>query len=919
VRSILRKVGWWVRRRSKQTDLSEELQFHLDEEADERLARGQPEVEARRAARLEFGNPISLAEDVRAVWGWPLLEQLFQDVRYALRVMRHNRSFTALVVLSLALGIGATATIYSFMDSLLLRPLPVPNPSSLVLLNWHSGAPEGSPDHVWHGMDGSTWADDPGMASGVFPFGAFELLQQNTSIFSALFGYYPTEDRTLAVRGQAEMAPGEYVSGDYFRGLAVTPAAGRLLQPDDDRAGAPLVVVVSAGVSQRRFSGPVSAVGQTVLIDHLSFTVVGVTPKDFFGVDPEVNPDFYVPLHTNLVLDGTESWAKTPATYHNPNYYWVEMMARLAPGVTVARAQAALAPAFHAFAAATATTAQERASLPALVVQDGARGSGSLRRKFSQPLFVMLGMAGLILAIACANTANLLLSRATARRREIAVRLSIGAGRSRLIRQLLTESLLLSLIGGMAGLLLAVWDMGVLSVLLANGQESLALRAELNWHVLLVSFGVSTLCGAAFGLAPAFRSTQVNLVPALKQARLADRSGDRRTNLGKVRLGPALVVSQLAISVLLLAAGGLFVRTVANLQAIPLGFNPDHVLLFTLNARQAGHGDPEILEFYDNLRTQFAATPGVDSATLSHASLLGAGRRLGVRVAGEPADDTYILHTGPRFFSTMQIPMLLGREIDERDGPRSPAVAVVNERFAKAHFGNGNPLGLRVTLGGPHLREMEIVGVATNAHYGRLRDEARSVLYIPYDQGDYPRMQQMVYALRTAGDPLALVDTVREIVHRADPSIPVTNVMTARAEIDRSMNQEIILARLCTGFAIIALVIAIVGLYGTVAYMVLRRTGEIGIRMALGARRSTVIRLILRQVLALLSLGLVLGLVAALTASRLIQSFLFGVDATDPLTFTVAAVVLVLAALVAGYLPARRASRTDPLIALRQE
>jgi predicted permease len=338
-----------------------------------------------------------------------------------------------------------------------------------------------------------------------------------------------------------------------------------------------------------------------------------------------------------------------------------------------------------------------------------------------------------------------------------------------------------------------------------------------------------------------------------------------------------------------------------------------------LNARQAGHRDPEIIGFHAELRNRFAAIPGVRNTTLSHASLLHAGRRLDVRVAGTPAPDTCILNAGPGFFSAMQIPMLLGREIDERDRPGSPPVVVANERFTKIHFGNENPLGRRVTLGGPHPRDMEIVGVAANAHYGRLKDDTQPVIYIPYNQGDYPRVQQMVYALRTAGDPLAYVRTVQEIVHQADSRIPVMNVVTQAAEIDRTMNQEIIFARLCTGFAILALLIASVGLYGTMAYAVTRRTGEIGIRMALGAQRGVVMRMILRQVLVLAAVGLAIGVPMALSASRLVESFLFGIKANDPLALTWGVAILVGAALLAGYVPARKASRIDPITALRHE
>jgi predicted permease len=827
--------------------------------------------------------------------------------------MLRNRAFSALAALSLALGIGANTAIYSFMDALLLRSLPVPDPESLALLNWHSNLPRGArPNHVMHGSDGYTWRDARnGTSSGIFPYGAFELFRDNT-VFSSLFAYYPTEKRNLSVGGQAETSLGEYVSGDYFRGLAVPPAAGRLIVPDDDRPGAPVVAVIGARLAQRRFGVAANAIGQSILIDNVPATVVGVTPPEFFGVDPAVNPDFYVPLHANLVLDGTVSWAKTPAGYLDRNYYWLEMMGRLRPGVSLAQAQAALEGRFHRWVEATAANDRERESLPALTLVEGAGGLSSLRRQYSKPLYILLGMVGLILAIACANTANLLLARAAARRREMAVRVSIGAGRLRVVRQLLTESMFLAFLGGVLGLPLAVWGVRLLTLLLANGNENFTLHAQLNWRVLAATFALSLLCGALFGLAPALQSTRAGVLPALQESRSA-QPGSR------ARLSHALVILLIAVSLLLLVAAGLFVRTLSNLQSIQMGFNRENVLLFELNARQAGHREPEIFTFYAALQARFAAIPGVRGVTLSHASLLNAGRGLEIRIAGVLAPDTRILNTGPGFFSTMHIPILLGREIDSRDQPGSPGVVVASERFVRLHFPGQNPLGRRVTLGGPRPREMEIVGVAADAHYGRLKDDTQPVLYIPYNQGDHPRLQQMVYALRAAGDPLVYVNTVREIVRQSDPRIPLTNVKTQAAEIAGAMNQEIVFARLCTAFAILALLIAAVGLYGVMSYAVARRSAEIGIRMALGAQRSVVVRMILGRVAALAAGGLAIGLPAALAASRLIRSFLFGVQSGDARALASAAVILLAAALLAGWLPARKASRIDPIAALRHE
>jgi macrolide transport system ATP-binding/permease protein len=925
--SLFRKLRWWAQRDRKKDELREELQFHLDEEAERREAEGVPEDQAKWAARRDLGNVTVLEEQVRAVWTWTFLEQLLQDLRYALRVMGNNRAFTALTALSLALGIGANTAIYSFMDAILLRSLPVSDPASLVVLKWRSKSIEtgveaerNGPSFVMHSINGSAY-DDPGTGTtaGIFPFPAFELLQkQSDSVFSSVFAYYPVRNLNLMIKGQAEVASGEYVSGDYFRGLAVPPAAGRLLVADDDRAGAPAVVVVSMGLSQGRFGGAANAVGQSILINNLPFTVVGVTPPEFHGVDPATAPAFYLPLHANLVLD-VGQWGTTPQTYLDRNYYWIEMMGRLRPGVSLGEARAALAPLFQQWVATTATNARERANLPALLLVEGAGGLDSLRREYSKPLYMLLTVVGLILAVACANTANLLLSRSTARTREMAVRLSIGAGRFRVMRQLLTESLLLASLGGVLGVLFAVWGVRFLTLLLANGDENFTLRADINWHVLGATFAVALLCGTLFGLAPAIQSTRADVMPALKDARGSDRGARaRRVYLG-MSLSRALVASQIGISLLLLVVAGLFVRTLSNLQSIQLGFNRDNVLLFDLNAHQAGHRYPEIAAFYADLRTRLAAIPGVRHASLSHASLIGAGRQLPISVSGRPAPGTRILNSGPAFFTTMQIPMLAGREIDERDQPGSPSVVVVNERFAKAHFGHENPVGRHITLDEPTPRDMEIVGMSANVRYQGLKEEFLPIVFMPYNQGSYPPLEQMTYAVRTAGDPLLYVKTVRDIVHQADARIPVTNIKTQAAEIDQTINQEIVFAKLCTGFAVLALIIACVGLYGTMAYAVARRTGEIGIRMALGAQRSAVVWMVLREVYVLAALGLAVGVPAALGASKFVESFLFGLKPNDPWAVTLAVAILSSAALVAGYLPARRASRIDPMLALRHE
>jgi macrolide transport system ATP-binding/permease protein len=912
---LLRRLRYWMERAKRSEALSEEMELHLAEKAADLQADGMTAEGARAEARRRFGNVGLKREESREIWMTRFLSELGQDIRYGFRTMAANKAFSALAVLSLALGIGANTTIYSLMESILLRSLPVADPESLVVLNWHSRPPQNANKesvHVMHGLQGLAWPGDKGeMVLGIFPYGAFDTLRavDENPVFSTLFGYCNGRNKTLAVRGQATSASTEYVTGEYFRGLAVSPAAGRLIDSEDDRPGAAAVAVISFATSQQRFGGPSSAIGQPVLVDSVPFTVIGVAPPEFFGIDPAAAPDLYLPLHTNLLVDG----ARAARIYPDGNFYWIEMMGRLRPGVSMAQAQAALAPRFHEWVATTATTDGERAKLPALILNPGAEGLGSLRRQYSKPLYVLLAMVGLILAVACANIANLLLARAAARRREMAVRLSLGAGRFRVVRQLLTESVMLASLGGAFGVLFAIWGVRSLTLLLSSGQQNFTLHAELNWNVLGVTAALSVVCGLLFGLAPTIQSTRPDVMPALKNGR---GGGPHR------RAQNVLVVAQIAISFLILVAAGLFVRTLNNLHAVQLGYARENILLFSLNARQAGHRDPEMSTFYADLRKRFESIPGVSSATLSQSSIINAAR------AGQPikgpmkigvvtVEDARVLAAGPRFLTTMQIPIPVGREIDERDQPGSGPVAVISERLARTYFGNENPVGRHITLP-DEKRDLEIVGVSANLRYGGLKNEEESAMTVFVAASQFSP-DRVTYALRTAGDPLRFVQSVREIVREADSRIAVTNVVTQAAEIDRTISRELTFAKLCTGFAVLALLTACVGLYGTMSYSVARQVGEIGIRMALGAQRGAVIWMVLRRVLLLTAVGLAISVPTALAASRLIKSFLFGTQPNDPGTLALASVVLLSAAFLAGYAPARRASRIDPLAALRQE
>jgi macrolide transport system ATP-binding/permease protein len=917
--SFIRKLVWLIQHRRKEAELREELEFHLEEEAQERQSDGLAPQEARWAAHRELGNAALVEEKVRAVWIWTFWERLLQDLRYARRMMMANQAFSALAILSLALGIGANTALYSFLDSILLRSLPVSDPDSLVILQWHSPPRwQGNQKRpsVRHSWSGTTY-DDPkfGDIAGIFPYPAFELFGRNDLLFSSVFAYHPARELNVIVKGQADIVKGEYVSGGYFGGLGVAPVAGRMIVDSDDDAGSPAVAVVSSRFSQRHFAGAADAAGQTILINNVPMTVLGVSPPEFFGVDPAAAPDVYLPMHASVLLEAADPFGDRAARFLDQNDYWIEVMARLRPGVTREQAQAALGPQFHQWAENTLTEQSERETLPALVVQQGASGVETLRRRYSQPLYILIALAGLILAIACANIANLQLARAAARKNEVALRLSLGASRRRLVRQLLTESILLAALGGSLGVVVAEWGMRALTAMLSNGQTDFTLHANLNWRVLGVAVALSLLTGVLFGLAPALQSTRVDVVPALKKVRTGEAGSRKRPSLSRV-----LLVSQIALSLLMLVAAGLFGRTLANLQSVELGFNRDNVLLFQLDARKAGHKDPEISAFYADLLQRFSALPGVVHASLSHDSLIDAGSGLDIHLPGAPPDDaTRYLAVGPKFFETMQIPILAGRDIEDIDRPDSTKVAVVNELFATTNFGNQSPLGRHIVLDNEkNVRDMEIVGVSRNAHYGRLTHRIPPVVYFPFNQG-FPPPRRITYELRTAGSPLTYVNAVRAIVHQADARVPVTDVRTQVADINQTINQEITVAKLCTGFAVLALMIACIGLYGTVSYSVARRTGEIGIRMALGAQRGGVVWMVLREVVVLAAVGLVISVPVALNASQLIRSFLFGLKPNDPLAVMLAVAILVSAALLAGYLPARKASRIDPMIALRHE
>jgi predicted permease len=906
------KYLWPSRHQAEERDMREELESLKD-----------------LAEPGELGNLTLAAENARESWSVMWLERLLQDLRYAGRSMIHNKAFTALAVLSLGLGIGANTAIYSFTEAILLRSLPVSDPRSLIVMKWRAEGGYTSAASTGFTMSTGGTSSDPKMGTlgSQFPYPALELFERNTTVLSSAFGYFVADRLNVTTDDETEVVKGQYVTGDYFRGMGVRSAAGRMILATDDAAGAEAVAVLSHRFSQRRFGDVGAAIGRTIRINDQPFTVVGVAPPGFFGAEPGSVPDVYMPMHIRMTRSEAGAAARVGAEYLDPNYYWLEVMGRLAPGVGLTQAQAVLGPQFRHFAEASAKADRRRTGLPELTIVDGSAGLDSIRRRYARPVYVLMVMAGLILLIACGNVAGLLLARAAARRREIAVRLSIGASRMRVVRQLLTESVLLSSLGGLLGLACAWWGIRLLTVLLANGRDNFTLHAELNWHVLGATLALSVATGLLFGLAPATQATRVDVIAALKEVRTGTLATTARRVWSRVSLNQALVVAQIALSLVLLVAAGLFGGTLANLHAIELGFNRHDVLLFTIMPRGAAYDAPARTRLYGELQERLRHAPGVRSVSLSTRPLpAGGGTMSLVTVAGTPplppsppgqraANSAGVFTIGPAFFQTMQIPIVAGREFDERDTMGATPVAIINQKLAR-NLGLTNPLGARVTM--REAAMFEVVGVSGDALFLFLKEELRPMIYFPYLQST-GSPSQMTFEVRTAGNASSLTNTVRQIVREIDPRLAISDAKTQATHIDQGISQEIALARLSMAFAALALVIACVGLYGTVSFNVSRRTSEIGIRMALGAQRWGIVWLVFRSVVALELLGLAVGIPIVLAGARSIESLMFGITPKDPMAIATAAGILVVAGLAASYGPAKHASTIDPMIAVRHE
>ena len=832
---------------------------------------------------------------------------MFQDIRYGIRMLLKKPGFTAVAVLSLALGIGANTAIFSLLDAVLIKTLPVERPDQLVLfgkgesMGMTTGFPDGSTDLY------------------SYPFYR-QVQQQRTDVFSGVASLLSIPWNVhgfVNSGGDIEQLQVQLVSGSYFPVLGVNAGLGRVLtEADDQNAGAHPVAVVSYAWWQQRLGGNPSAVGQTITIDDTAYSIVGVAPRDFFGTTVGSAPDLWIPLAMEKQMPPAHWDGRT-----NENFQDLFLIGRLKPGVTAQQANAAVNLLFKQSLqtrVGAQPTAQRLKELEAANIQltPVSRGLSGLREQFSLSLRVLMGVVALVLLIASANVANLLLAHGAARSREFAVRLAVGAGRMRLARQLLTESALLALIGGVIGVGLSWWGVRLLLVMASDGPEAVPVDAAPNLRVLGFTIGVSALCAIVFGTAPALRATRVEPNTSLK--------GGKTLNALRNPLGKAFVVAQVALSLLLLVGAGLFVRTLVNLQNVPSGFKQENAMLFMIDTSATGmkSDDPKLPPLLSEVEQKVKQVPGVQAASFAFI-VFNQGFWSGPAYTREdniPEGQNRSLRNnivGADFFAAMGIPFVQGRGFGPQDIKSSQKVAVVTESMARKFFPTGNPIGKRFGIEGRQSTEtIEVIGVVKDAKYGNLKEQFRPMAFYPYTQ--VPDVLGN-FVVRFSGPSSAVVPQVRETIKQINRNLPVDDVVSLSDHIGRSLVQQKLVARLASFFGLLALLLACVGLYGVMSYGVARRTNEIGIRMALGARGRSVLWLVLREALVLVAIGLVVGVLASLALTKTAESLLYQLKPNDPLTIAMATIVLMMVALVAGFLPARRAARVDPMIALRDE
>ena len=915
---ILRHLSAWMRRGRLDDEMRDELAQHVEWKTAQLVADGVPPEEARRQAAIAVGNVLRLRETSRAVWGFPSLDSIAQDVRYGLRQIARAPAFSVIAIVSLAIGIGSGAAVFSLADAVLLRTMAVRDPGGLFVMRWWSG-----PVFPFNSLNGNGGQTDAGLGSTSFSLAAYRSFGADAARYLDVLGFADLYQVNLAVDGRAEIGSAHAVSGNYFDLLGVPAARGRALAPIDDAATASPTAVISDRFWKRRFGGEDAVVGRTLVINKVPFTVVGVAPPAFHGTGQVgTDPDVFVPLALHAVVVPDDD------PLDDPNFWWVLMLGRLKPGVRAEEVQAALDGLL------TRTVAAAKPSLatkdyPRIELVPGGRGQVEERDGMHDPLRTMAWVTMAVLLVACANVAGLLLARGRARTRELSIRVAIGAPRRRVVRQLLTEALIVGLAGCALGVLIAHWLSAALAPALSTGLEPADLLTRVDARVLAFAITLAVACTALFGVAPSLRATDLSVGAGLQEGGRGTVAGSRRRFLSS-----ALVVAQMALSLLLVAGAALLVRSVRNLERVDLGFNPSNLLLFRVDPSLAGYDFVKASAFYTTLLDRLRATPGVTAATLSSHRLISNSSSTNIVMRTDETSPElggagmrtfgrthlgWSLAIDDRFFATLAIPLVRGRTFTPADAT-GPRTVIVNRALARQLFQTEDVVGHQFYSGTEKQAGslLEIVGVVQDARYASVRDAVPPTLYTYYRHA--PGMKNpATFEVRTAGSPLALAASVREVVREIDPALPVDGVMTQSGQIARSLRQERLFARLATLLGGVALLLSAIGLYGLLSYGVARRVPEIGLRMALGAPRSLMQWMVLRESLALALLGLAVGVPLALAGTGLLAAMLFGLAPRDPLTLATAAGTMLALATIAGYLPARRAARIDPLVALRAE
>ncbi len=875
-------------------DLDRELDFHIAEATDDLVAHGMQRREAEHQARLRFGHRQGVKEATRDAGILAWLENLAGDLRYALRGLKANPGFTSTVVLSLALGIGANTAIFSLLNAVLLKSLPVANPSELVQVTMGADQEEFT-NPIW------------------------EEFRRTQDAFSGVFAF-SSESFNLADGGEAHPVDGDYVGGDFFSTLGLAPAAGRLLSDADDARGCPALVVLGYGFWEAEFGGAPGAIGQTIALEGHPFRIVGVAPPGFFGVEVGRSVQLYAPLCAEAVIQGENSKLNGRSTW------FLQLIGRPRTGILPAQLNARLAALSNGIFSATVPDGWDAKSVESylrsrLEARPAATGLSDLRITYRPALLMLMAVVGIVLLIACGNVANLLLARGTVRRREIAMRLALGASRGRLVRQMLTESLLLSLLGAALGFLFARWGSQLLVRMLSTGRNGVWLDLSLDYRLLGFTIGVAVLTGVLFGLVPAWRATRVDPQLAIR----AHGRGVIKGDSSRFTLGKALVLGQVALSLVLVLGAALLLTTFHTLNTLDPGFRREGLLTLRMDLSSSGESAARRVAIQREILERLRLLPGVRSAAVADILPISGMRwNGGISVPGQPVPEdfrdrmSWLNRVSTGYFATMGIRLIVGRDFGPRDAVGSVPVAIVTEAMAKKFLGSSNPVGRQFTVEtGRGEAVYEVIGVAQDSRYRSLRAAPEPVVYFSDRQTDEPS-HLVTFVLRGDGPPAALMPAIRRAVAEVNPRASFT-ALTVSDNLDRSLVRERLLATLSGFFGGLAMLLALIGLYGIMSYSVARRRNEIGIRLALGADRSGVVRLVLGEVGRLVLAGVCLGVAAALGIGRLVTAFLYGVSATDPVTIITTTGVVVLVGLAAGAIPAWRAARLDPVAALRED